>query len=132
MRAVMARTALVAAAVIGLAMATRSLDARGVRAESAVLIGDGGACFVLDGVGRFVNAARSSAQRVEVTSDASGVRGSCTARVAPTATGERQLWGYENTGRDCTLSVNGRLLATRDWTLTVSATGEATLECAVR
>lgn len=129
MRALIARTAMVAAAVFGVAIAAHGFGAQAAQAESAVMIADGGACFVLDGAGQFVNAARSNAQRVEVVVDASGARGTCTARVAPTATGQPRTWTGENTGRDCTLSAGGRLLATRDWTLTVSASGEATLEC---
>lgn len=132
MRAMMVRTAVAAAAVFGMASATLGLHAPTARADSAVMISDGGACFVLDGAGQFVNAARSNAQRVEVAADASGARGVCTARIAPTASGAAQTWTFENTGRACTLSVAGRLLTTREWTLTVSATGEANLECTAR
>lgn len=96
---------------------------------AAVVVADTGMCFLLDGDGTFINAGRSNAQRVEVSRQNNGIEGVCVATVAPAADGRARLWNHQNTARDCTLLLDGVVHATRDWQLTVTPDGQATLTC---
>lgn len=128
MKALTTRAMMVTATVLGLAMAGQAAQPAAAQSGGAVMISDSGSCFLLDGSGQPVSGGRSGG-RIQVTTDGIRVGGVCTAQVAPPATGVPQVLTGGSTDRDCTLLVQGQLLTTRTWTLSITQSGEATLVC---
>ena len=81
-------------------------------------------CSMLDGNGDFVT---TSSSRAVVTQSANGnVNMACSADVDPSANGGAVHWGPDNTGGSKCGTPGG---ATSDWRETVSASGQAKLQC---
>jgi len=90
--------------------------------NAAIVINDVTGCTVLDGNGNFVS---NGTGHSVITSNGHGLE-TCSTTVTPASGGGAVQWNYANTGLECQ-NVNGAL--TTNFQETVSASGQASLEC---
>lgn len=92
----------------------------------AVVIKEG-ACGLLDGNGAFV--VTTDVMTVAAHSENGNSKLTCKAKDVPNDTGSAVIWDFGNTGGLCLIASPHGPIVTDDWQETVSASGNATLQC---
>jgi hypothetical protein len=114
-----------AVASLGNAVARAGQPAIASGDDAAVVLGDTGLCFIMGPHGEFVNAHRSNLVSLTFNVTDAEITATCVTNIGSP---ETIHFDALNTGKPCSVVVDGQIISTRDWWEDFDATG-STVTC---